>query len=90
MVFQTYGDTYLQSAQTYLDRLKQQNLIDPLARILQTENYVYEQDHFQHPQNIDNAKHVFELLKTNHLQDMSQYISKWKQVLQPFQLAIQD
>jgi hypothetical protein len=90
MVFQTYGDTYQQSAETYLERLKQQNLIDASARILQTETYVYEQDHFQHPQNIDNAKKIFEPLKTNHLQEMSQYISKWKQILQPFQLAIQE
>lgn len=83
MVFQTYGDAYLQSAENYLDRLKQQNLIDASARILQTEHYIYEQDHFQQPQNIENAHHVLELIKTHHLQDMVHFIPKWKQVLKP-------
>ena len=90
MVFQTYGDANLQSAETYLDLLKKQNLIDDSARILQTERYVYEQDHFAAPQNVLNAEEVFELLKTNHLQDMTSYIPRWKKVLKPFQESMKE
>jgi len=84
MVFQTYGDFYLQPADIYLDILKKNDLIDASARVLKAENYIYEQEHFQLPGNLKNADLVFEVLKTNHIQDMSNYIAKWKQVLQPF------
>ena len=83
LVFQTYGDQ-AQPLDQYLEILKKNQLIDAAARIVQTENYIYEQDHFQVPQNIENANAVFELIKTHHLQDMTNYISKWKQVLKPY------
>lgn len=88
LVFQTYGELNTQSANQYLEILKKGDLIDASARIIQTENYIYEQDHFQCPNNIENASTIFEVLKTYHLQDMGNYIPKWKQALKPFHETI--
>jgi hypothetical protein len=87
IVFQTYGDTYLQSAETYLEVLKKQNLLADSARIIKAEPYIYEQSYYQ-SNSIKNAHAIFEMLSTNHIQGMSKYIPKWKEILQPFHKAM--
>lgn len=83
IVFQMQRNSTFQSPDVYLDVLKKNELIDSTALIVKTENYFYEQENFQLPQDVKNASSVFEQLKTNHIQDMAQYIPKWKEVLKP-------
>jgi NAD(P)-binding Rossmann-like domain len=83
IVFQTYNKAHTQTPDAFLDILKKNDLVSKEALIMKAENYIYEQSYFQLPQDVKNASQVFEVLKTNHIQDMIQYIPKWKQILMP-------
>lgn len=90
VVIQTSQQAASSAPDKFLEQLKKHNLIDNMARIVRTESYIYEQSHYNQSQveQVKNAKLIFERLNTNAFNDMASYIPKWKNVLQPFHLAI--
>ena len=83
IVFQTHNHNNIDQADSYLEQLKKQKLVDPSARIVKAEPYIYEQAHYNAAlgNNIKNGNLIFELLSTGHIQTMASYIPKWKKVL---------
>lgn len=89
LVFQTHNDQNLTNGQTFLDALKSRNLVDKSAYILKNEPCIYESSYFnQSLINQMNAGEFFEILNTGHFQNLTTYISKWKQVLKPYKEII--
>lgn len=82
IVFQTYKEAKGLMPESFFDTLKNNNLVSSEARMTKFEQFIYEQGHFQLPLDVKNASKVFEVLKTNHFQDMASYIPKWKQVFE--------
>lgn len=89
IAIQTYNDQYFGNAQIYLDALKAQNLVDSSAYILDTDTYIYHSGVFHYGSiRNEHAKELVELLQTGHIQNLSNYISKWEKVLKPYQEAL--
>lgn len=83
IVIQLYNEQNLSAAQKYVDYLKKHNLLDPSATLLQTQSYIYEQPHYNQSlvTQVPNGTQVFELLSTSNIHLMSNYVSKWMQVI---------
>ncbi|HUD01594.1 MAG TPA: FAD/NAD(P)-binding protein [Rhabdochlamydiaceae bacterium] len=84
---QVHGEQNLANAEKFLEALKLQQLLDPNAKLLQMENYIYKQVAFNQsalhklgPQ----AVALFEIINTGHITNLSQHIEKWKTVLKPW------
>jgi hypothetical protein len=82
-VFQIYSDPMLHLADSFLEQMKGQGLVDGNARLLKAESYIYEQPHCNNTSSISSSP-FFEVLSTGSFSSMSSYVDKWKQVLQPF------
>jgi len=86
IALQCHGTALIQNAEKYLMLLKEKKLIDPSACLLKADSYTYEQYHYnsylteKNPQ----VSAIFESLNTGHIQNLSQYIPKWKMGLQPY------
>ncbi len=90
LVFQTHNEQSLTNGQAFLDSLKNKNLVDRSAYILKEESRIYEASYLNQSMIQQmNAGEFFEVLNTGHFQSLSTYIAKWKQVLKPFENAIQ-
>jgi hypothetical protein len=87
LVFQVHDEKFLLQGQTFLDALKAKDLIAKEAYILKSDPYIYETGTL-HQNRIRQLPLLFEILQTGHFNNLSNYISKWKQVLQPFRQAI--
>lgn len=89
IVIQTHDEQNLANGEAFLNALKTNNLIDPGAYILKSEPYIYEAGTF-HQGLISQmgAEDIIEFLQTGHFQGLSNYISKWKQVLKPYSEAL--
>ena len=65
--------------------LKGKNLVAPDAYLLRSEPYIYETGSLN--QNLIaqiGGEEIIEVLQTGSFDDLSQYISKWEQVLKPY------
>jgi hypothetical protein len=87
IVFQVYGDQYLDKGEEFLNELKKMGLVDPNAQLLREESYVYEQTLFDH--NLlnevgDTAIKIFEIINASHITQIGTYIDKWKTVMKPW------
>lgn len=85
IVIQTHNEQYLENAQVFLDGLKNNNLVDKGAYILETQRYIYESGAF-HQWLVHNngSQGIIEVLQTGHFQNLSSYIPKWQMFLKPF------
>ncbi len=91
IVVQVHSDQYLANGQMILDALKSQKLVDPSAYILKAEPYVYESGSFYQSSIAQmGAQGIIEMLQTGHIQNLSNYISKWQKALKPYQVALQN
>ncbi|MES2273156.1 MAG: hypothetical protein V4487_03070 [Chlamydiota bacterium] len=89
LVIQTHDEKGLANGQMHLDAMKKNNLIDPSSYILKSESYIYEAGHFnQGCINQAGASEFVEVLNTSHILGLASYISKWKQSLKPFAVAL--
>jgi len=90
IVFQVQNSNSFQLAETYIDTLKKQALIDPSAYVIKTESFTYEQ--FQYNQSLikqlPNGQLIVEMILTHKLQDMANHIKRWKQVFPLYQSVI--
>ncbi len=85
IVIQTHTQEGLSNAPAYLEALKEKGLIDPSARLLQCEPYIYETGVFNSALISQlNADTMVELLQTGHFACMTAYIERWTSVLKPF------
>ena len=91
IALQCHGTANHENGEKYLKLLKEKQLVDPDARLLKVDSYTYEQYHYnsqlieKNPQ----AGVIFESLNTGHIQNLSQYIPRWKMGLQPYQQAME-
>ena len=83
LVFQT-NESNINDGEKFLSELIQRNLVDPSAYILKSEPYIYE----QWPSGSCNAhgsyQSYFQTLQTYDFRSMTNYFTKWKQVLKPY------
>jgi hypothetical protein len=88
IVVQTYNENLLSDPELILADLKKNEWVDPSAYLLQAEPYIYETGHF-HQGLIKQigAGEVIEVLQTGHIQNLKNYISKWKGAIQPFEIS---
>jgi hypothetical protein len=83
IAIQMHHETTVASAEEYLEFFKSKRLLDPSAKILKAETYVFEQK-LSYPEQIDHIKNgdlVFEMLDSEGLRLMNRYLAKWKKVL---------
>lgn len=84
IVFQMRNENSLNNGENILEDLKKRDLIDPSAYLLKMESYIYELDSII-PNNIPVPfKPFFELIHASSFSNMSNYISRWKEVLRPY------
>jgi hypothetical protein len=90
IVFQSYGSLTFETAEGYLELLKEKEMVHPSAKLLAIDSYVYQQTHYSRSQvnQVPNAASVVETLSTGHIQNLSQYVAKWKMVLKPYYEAM--
>jgi hypothetical protein len=91
IVIQTYEESDLVKCEEYLEALKTLNFLGPNARILNTENYIYEQCYSKTDcikQLSPFATMIFEVMDTWNFGRLKNYIGKWKQLLKPFEEAL--
>lgn len=88
---QVYGENYLNNGEQILQQFKNLMIVDPNARLMRTENYIYEQSYF----NMGSvnqlgpvATAMFEVLNTGHILNIGTYAEKWKKALKPFNIAL--
>lgn len=84
MVLQVYAEKDQRSGDSYFEALKNRDMVGPLAQLLCAEPYIYEQANYQAINNKEISS-LIEVLNTNHIQNMSKYIPKWKGVFPLFQ-----
>lgn len=78
-ILQMYSECSLDQKDDYLEKLKKNKFLGKEARLLCAESFVYEQS--CQPLLLEELKPFFEMLNTNHIQDMISYIPKWKEVI---------
>jgi len=84
IVIQTASEKMLSMEQSFLDDMKEKELIDPSAYILKAESYIYESGSLNRALLKDTvAEEIFEVLQTSNIQSLTNYIEKWKEVLKP-------
>jgi hypothetical protein len=91
IVLQTHSEASLATPQLHLDALKQHNLIDASAYLLKSETYIYQVGTLN--QTLINqlkAQSLIEVTQTGHFQNLTSHISKWKQVLRPYNEIIKE
>ncbi|EKE08605.1 MAG: hypothetical protein ACD_17C00082G0001 [uncultured bacterium] len=85
IAIQVHSDQYLDNAQQFLDSLKSHGLVDESAHLLDVDAYVYESATFNqkllHSWTTDAT---IEILQTGHIQNLSRYIPRWKEILKPW------
>jgi hypothetical protein len=82
IAFQTHGEKDAAYAETLLEDLKQSDLVDKSAYLLQVEPYVYEQyPHFSLNKLAPEQKEFFDMLDTSHFNMIGTYAPRWKQLL---------
>ncbi|HSW87366.1 MAG TPA: hypothetical protein VLG49_07720 [Rhabdochlamydiaceae bacterium] len=93
IVIQARDEKNLAHGEGYLEALKEKKYLDPTARILRMETYIYEQCHIN-PTSIEElgttAQSIFDIMDTWNLGRMCDYIGKWKEVLRPFNEIVHD
>lgn len=83
IILQTHNEETLQNGDLILDQLKEKQMIDPNAYIVKSDSYTYEQWPANHASLQKQHPDFFELLETNQLIKMTDYIERWKSSL-PF------
>jgi hypothetical protein len=84
---QVHSEQAAKNVEKFLADLKKQGLIDANAQLIRTENYNYKQGHLDqsaiHKLGPE-AQSIFEIINTNHITNISNYIEKWKKALKPW------
>jgi hypothetical protein len=84
---QVHGEKNLDNVPQFLEDLKNQKLIDETAKLLQTENYIYNQVAFNQTglhKLGPKAKELVEIINTGHITILVHSIDKWKKVMRPW------
>ena len=86
-----HGEQNLANAPNFLEELRKQGLIDANAKLLQIENYIYQQVAFNQsalpklgPQLGPKAAAIFEIINTSHITNLANSIDKWKTAMKPW------
>jgi hypothetical protein len=92
IVFQIYTHPDVSLAESFLEQMKQQNMVSPFARLIQADFYNYEQSYFANHilQQVEYANSIFEILSTGSFSSIANYIYKWKQALPTYHNAISE
>lgn len=88
IAIQTHNDYYLSHPEEFFSYLKTNKLVKEDAELVCAENCIYEQSHLDTSLVAPYKSSMIEVLNTGHFLSMSNYITKWKQVLKPFEEAI--
>jgi hypothetical protein len=87
ITLQVHGEKNLHDPHKFIAELKKQKLIDEKAQLLKVENYIYKQVPL-HQASIHKlgpkAQPIFEILNTGHINNLSNYVEKWKQAMKPW------
>ncbi len=81
IVFQVHNETFLGYGEHFLYQLKLKQLVDSNAKILQTDQYIYEQAVFNQT---SLNQFPFEFIATGHIGLIDNFLPKWKRVLRPW------
>lgn len=84
IAIQVHNEKYFHSAERFFNEFKKQNLVDPNAKIIQTDHYIYEQVACYQAQLGINNNQIFEYIHTSHIGQINSYFSKWKQAMRPW------
>ncbi len=86
IAIQTYDEQSLSYATFYFDELKKRQFISQNARLITSDQYIYEQPHF-HLSSIQStcpqAHSFFEILRTDAIWNISQHTDKWEKAFTP-------
>ena len=90
IVFQYYGEETAETAHRFISYLQSQQFLSPTARLISVESHTYEQSYCNQEliEQTPNASALFDVLQTGHITNLSQYLSKWKVVLKPYNEAL--
>lgn len=88
LVFQTHSDLALTKGNEFLEALKSRDLLDRSAFILKEDSYIFESVHLNSQARNAAVQPYIEILDTGHIQNLSNYVSKWKQVLKIYSETI--
>ncbi len=89
IIFQTHANEA--NAQKCIEHLINSKLVDPRAKILNSDTYTYAQAYFNSSMLNKlgpNIKTLFEVVNTSHIQNMGTYIPRWKTALKPYHEAL--
>jgi hypothetical protein len=84
IAIQVLQEKYLHSSDKFLSELKKLNLVAADAKIIQTDQYIYEQ--VVCPANRVGIKNspFFEYISTGHIGKIKSYFPKWKKAMRPW------
>ncbi len=89
--FQLHKENFLDLQDNYLEELKKQGLLDPSARILCKQTYIYKQVLLNRTplhQLGESANKILEFIDTGHINHMALHLERWKRVMKPWKNAI--
>jgi hypothetical protein len=89
IVLQCFGKLSDETALSFLELLKTHHFLSPSAQLLSSDSFIYEQYYANQDwiQETPNASALFEILQSSHIINLSRYLSKWKEVLKPYEEA---
>ncbi|MBS0615562.1 MAG: hypothetical protein JSR58_03300 [Verrucomicrobia bacterium] len=83
VAIQTFDEMSLNKGDVYFEELKKKKWIDPTARLICAEKYIYEQAHFNLGKiNLENPKagEFFEVLSTDAIWNIPHHTERWEKV----------